>query len=170
VQGSQWALGSRSDRAGAGRDYRELSSVTETDFEAAAKNLDGYLVVGTTDQFDQTLVILGSDLRWALSDLVYERINVTPSRPPASDISDRLCEKILNCNRYDGALFQRARAHLARRTAAYPGDFDRDLSLFRTLNSLYQRGAPAKELRHIEREAVGDAARLRAPSNRIVAR
>ena len=32
--------------------------VTEADFEAAASNLDGYLVVGTTEQFDETLLVL----------------------------------------------------------------------------------------------------------------
>jgi hypothetical protein len=126
--------------------------VTETDFEAAAKNLDGYLVVGTTDQFDQTLVILGSDLRWALSDLVYRPVNVTPSRPALADVPDGLREKILAWNAYDAALVERARAHLGRRIGSYPGDYGRDLALFRELNSLYQRGAPAEELWRIERE------------------
>jgi hypothetical protein len=69
-----------------------------------------------------------------------------------------LREKILNWNRYDALLFDRARAHLARRIAAYRGDFARDLSLFRGLNSQFQRGAPVEELRHIEREAVIDSA------------
>jgi galactose-3-O-sulfotransferase len=127
--------------------------LTDTDFEAAAGNLDGYLVAATTEQFDETLVILGSDLRWSLSDLVYNRVNVTASRPAQSDVSDRLREKILDWNRYDARLFERARAHLARRIAAYPGDFNRHLSLFRELNSQFQRGAPVEELRRIEREA-----------------
>jgi hypothetical protein len=137
--------------------------VAEADLEAAANNLDGYLVVGTTDRFDETLIVLGNDLRWSLSDLVYEQMNATPGRPSVDDISDGLREKILSGNRYDAALHERARAHLARRIAAYPGDFGRALSLFRELNSLYQRGAPAEELRRIEREALGDAARPRAP-------
>jgi hypothetical protein len=137
--------------------------VTEADFEAAAASLDGYLLVGTAEQFDATLLVLASDLRWSLSDLVYERINVTPGRPSVDDISDGLREKILSCHRYDAALFERARAHLARRIAAYRGDFGRDLALFRELNAFYQRGVPVEELRRIEREARGDAARLRAP-------
>ncbi|MGA7488208.1 MAG: hypothetical protein WBW74_14880, partial [Xanthobacteraceae bacterium] len=33
------------------------------------------------------------------------------------------------------------------RIVAHRGDFDRDLSLFRELNSKYRRGAPAEELR-----------------------
>ena len=130
-----------------------LAAVTEADFAAAASNLDGYLVVGTTERFDETLLVLGSDLRWSLSDLVYRRVNVTASRPAEVDISDALREKILKWNRYDALLFDRARAHLARRIAAYRGDFARDLSLFRELNSQFQRGTPVEELRRIEREA-----------------
>lgn len=127
--------------------------LTEADFEAAATHLDGFLVVGTTDQFDQTLLVLGSDLRWSLSDLVHRPLNVTASRPAHSDIPDALREKILSWNRYDALLIERARTHLARRVAAYPGDFDRDLALFGELNSLFLRGASVEELRRVEREA-----------------
>ena len=133
-------------------------TVTEADFEAAARNLDGYLVVGTTEQFDETLLVLGRDLRWSLSDLLYTPVNVTASRPPQLDISDALREKILAWNRYDARLVERARAHLARRIAAYRGDFARDLSLFRELNSQFQRGAPVEELHRVERDAMGSSA------------
>jgi Galactose-3-O-sulfotransferase len=133
-------------------------TVTESDFEAAAANLDGYLVVGTTEQFDETLLVLGRDLRWSLSDLLYTPVNVTASRPVQSNMSDALLEKILDWNRYDIRLVERGRAHLARRIAAYRGDFARDLLLFRELNSQFGRGVPLEELRRIERDAViGDA-------------
>jgi hypothetical protein len=126
---------------------------TEVDFEAAASHLDGYMVVGATDRFDETLVVLGSDLCWSLSDLVHRPLNASASRSRDDVIPDSLREKILSWNRYDAMLFERARAHLDRRIAAYPGDFDRDLALFGELNSLFQRGAPGEELRRIEREA-----------------
>jgi len=151
----------------------ELPPLTDEDFEAAANNLAGYLVVGTTDQFDETLVILGSDLCWSLSDLVYTPLNAARSRPLSTDISDWLREKILSCNRHDAALVERARAHLTRRIAAYGGDFDRHLLLFRELNSLFQRGAPAEELRRIERDALGGPTGLPQPGlpfNRAAAR
>jgi hypothetical protein len=133
-------------------------TVTEADFEAAAGNLDGYFVVGTTEQFDETLLVLGRDLRWSLSDLLYTPVNVTASRPAQLDISDALRERILNWNRYDARLVERARTHLARRMAAYRGDFARDLLLFRELNSQFQRGAPLEELRRVERDAIASSA------------
>jgi hypothetical protein len=126
---------------------------TEADFEAAASHLDGYMVVGTTDRFDETLVVLGSDLCWSLSDLVHRPLNASASRSRDDVIPDSLREKILSWNRYDAMLFERARAHLDRRIASYPGDFGRDFALFRKLNSLFQEGAPAQELRRLEREA-----------------
>ena len=98
------------------------------------------------------------DLRWSLSDLLYTSVNVTASRPVQLDISDALREKILDWNRYDARLVERARAHLARRIAAYRGDFARDLSLFRQLNSQFQRGAPIEELRRVERDAIASSA------------
>jgi hypothetical protein len=131
-------------------------AVTEADFEAAATSLDGFLVVGTTDQFDRTLLVLGADLHWSLSDLAHRPLNVSASRPPHSEVSEALREKILRWNRYDALLMERARTHLARRIAAYPGDFDRDLALFGELNALFQRGAPGEELRRREREARPD--------------
>jgi hypothetical protein len=85
-------------------------------------------------------------------------VNVTASRPAQLDISDALREKILNWNRYDARLVERARTHLARRMAAYRGDFARDLLLFRELNSQFQRGAPVEELRRIERAAIASSA------------
>jgi hypothetical protein len=136
----------------------DVPRLGEQDFDAAASNLDEYLVVGTTEQFDETLLILGRDLRWSLSDLAYNRVNVTTSRPAKPDISDALREKIFAWNRYDARLVERARAHLARRIAAYRGDFARDLSLFRELNSQFQRGAPVEELRRVERDAMGSSA------------
>jgi hypothetical protein len=126
-------------------------------FDKAAKTLDGCLIVGTTDLFDETLVILAADLGWSLADLVYKRANVTTDRRPVADLTSGVRERLLKMNRYDVGLLERAHAHLARRIAAYRGDFDRDLSLFRKLNSLFQRGTPAGEVRRIERDALGDA-------------
>jgi Galactose-3-O-sulfotransferase/Sulfotransferase family len=136
----------------------DVPRIGEEDLEAAGNNLDGYLVVGTTEQFDETLLILGRDLRWSLSDLAYKRVNVTASRPAEPDISDALREKILAWNRYDTRLVERACAHLARRITAYSGDFARDLLLFRELNSQFQRGAPVQELRRVERDAIASSA------------
>jgi ABC-type polysaccharide/polyol phosphate transport system ATPase subunit len=126
--------------------------VSDEDFELAAGNLDGYTVVGLTDQFDEMLVVLGRDLGWSLSDLVYK----PPAKPyPAiAEISASLSDKLMDWNRYDAALIKRARAHLARRIHEYPC-FEEELALFRKLNALFQQGTPVEHLRRLEYDAVG---------------
>jgi len=125
-------------------------AVCEADFEVAARNLDNYLVVGLTDLFNETLLVLGSDLGWSLTDLVYRPLNKTKSRPDSAAISEATRAKIVEWNRFDAGLVERARVHLARRIAAYAGDFQKDLTLFCELNEQFQQGVPLSELRRME--------------------
>jgi hypothetical protein len=141
-------------------------AVTEIAFERAAENLDGYLVVGLTDQFDETLLLLGSDLGWSLSDLVYSRQNVTVPRPAIADVPDSVRSKVLEWNRYDAELVKRGRAHIARRIAAYPGDFHKDLALFRKLNALFRQGASVEVLRSVEYDGLACLAQGSAGAGR----
>jgi hypothetical protein len=125
--------------------------VSAMDFERAANNLGSYMVVGLTDRFDETLLLLGADLGWSLSDLVYKQPNAAKSRP---DVARSVREKVLDWNRYDVALVERARAHLTRRIATYPGNFQKDLALFRKLNALFQQGVAVEDLRRMEYDAI----------------
>jgi ABC-type polysaccharide/polyol phosphate transport system ATPase subunit len=122
------------------------------DFERAAENLEAYAVVGLAERLDETLLVLGAELCWSLSDLLYK-----PSTRAASvgEMPAALREKIVEWNRYDAALIERATAHLTRRIGDYPGDFVKDLALFRKLNAFYQQGASLEELRRLEYEAIG---------------
>jgi hypothetical protein len=129
-----------------------IPAVTEADFEMAAKNLDRFLVVGLEDQFDQTLLVLGAELGWSLSDLVYCPRN--PPRPAAPDLPDHVRSEVLDRNRYDAALVERGRRHLADRIASYPGDFNNSLALFRWINMLFRKGASLEELRRMEFHAL----------------
>jgi Galactose-3-O-sulfotransferase len=83
--------------------------VDATDFERAANNLDSYMVVGLTDRFDETLLLLGADLGWSLSDLVYKPPNAVNSSPGVSEIPTSGREKLPDWNRYDVALVERPR-------------------------------------------------------------
>ena len=121
--------------------------VTEADLALAMQSLDRCLIVGLIDQFDETLLVLGADLRWSLSDLVYRRQNVTPHRPETGHVPVSIRDRIMACNQYDAALVEHGRKHLVRRISSYPGDFEKDLALFRQLNALFQQGVPVAELR-----------------------
>ena len=123
------------------------SRVSDADFELAASNLDGYMVVGLTDQFDQMLLVMGRDLGWSLSDLLYK----PPAKPalPTASISASSRDRLMDWNRYDAALIERARAHLTRRLHEDPY-FEKELALFRKLNALFQQGTPVEDLRRLE--------------------
>jgi hypothetical protein len=126
--------------------------VVEADLERAAGNLDSYMVVGLADRLDETLLLLGADLGWSLSDLVYGPPKAAASQPDI--IAPSVRREVAEWNRYDAALVERARAHLARRIAGYRGDFQADLALFRKLNALFQRGTPVEDLRRTEYAAI----------------
>jgi len=142
------------DPAQSGATTESHPRVAAADFERAASNLDGYTVVGLMDRFDETLVVLGGDLCWSLSDLVYKPPGVIESCPGLGEAAKPVRDKIMEWNRYDAALVERARAHLARRMGDYPGDFEKDLALFRKLNALFQQGSPIEDLRRLEYDAI----------------
>jgi ABC-type polysaccharide/polyol phosphate transport system ATPase subunit len=127
--------------------------VTDADFEKAASNLGSYMLVGVTDRFDEMLLLLGADLSWSLSDLVYKPHNATEFHLHV-ETTTSVRDNILELNRYDAALIERARAHLERRITAYGGDFEGDLALFRKLNALFQQGASVEGLRRMEYDAI----------------
>jgi Galactose-3-O-sulfotransferase len=131
-----------------GTTRRQARAVTGADFELAASNLASCSLVGRTECFDETLLLLRSDLRWSLSDLVYVRRNETLDRPAVSETVRR---KLADMNRYDAALCDFASVHLSGRIAAYPGDFASDLSLFRALNTMHQAGAGIDDIHQVER-------------------
>jgi ABC-2 type transport system ATP-binding protein/lipopolysaccharide transport system ATP-binding protein len=127
--------------------------VSDADLDLAASNLDGYTVVGLTDQFDETLLVLGRQLGWSLSDLLYKPTDAAKSHPTVAKITAPLRDKLMDWNRYDAALIERARAHLARRIHEHPR-FEQDLALFRGLNTLFQQGTPIEDLRRLEYDGV----------------
>jgi hypothetical protein len=140
------------DPAGSDGATANIPAVTDVDFEVAARNLDGFLVVGLEDQFDQTLLVLGAELGWSLSDLVYCR-RKSP-QPAGPDLPEHVRSDALDRNRYDAALARRGRRHLADRIAGYPGDFKNNLALFRWINMLFGKGASLDELRRMEFQAL----------------
>jgi Galactose-3-O-sulfotransferase len=137
-----------------GATTRDHPRVTAADFEKAVHNLDNYMLVGLTDRFDEMLLLLASHLSWALSDLVYKPHNPTEFRLDVAETATSVREKVLELNRYDLALVERARTHLARLIAGYGGHFEQDLALFRRLNALFQQGVPVEDLRRMEYDAI----------------
>lgn len=71
----------------------------------AMRNLRTYFeVVGTTEQFDETLYLLGKRYGW--TKLCYERVNVTKSRPRIEEVSDETIRRIKKIHNKDMLLYR----------------------------------------------------------------
>jgi hypothetical protein len=153
VQNTQWAPVSRPDRSRAGCHYGELSSAHRGGFRGS-RNPPGRI----SRRWNDRSIRPDASCSGFRPALVAQR-----SRPPTAQchrVPSRALRYFGRAARENFELesirrsFDRARrTHLARRIAAYPGDFDRDLALFGELNSLFLRGAPVEELHRLEREA-----------------
>jgi Galactose-3-O-sulfotransferase len=136
-------------------------TVTEADLSAAIAVLDDCMLVGVTERFDETLLILAADLGWTLSDLVYTRLNVTGHRPALAELTPATRKKLSDLTAFDARLHARAREHLGRRIRSYRGgSFERTLLFFRQLNARFQAGCTLDELRAYERDRALPALRL----------
>lgn len=69
-------------------------------------------VVGTTEQFNETLYLLKQKYGW--SDVFYERINVTKQRKKLEEISEETIEKIKSIHYKDVVLYRFAKKVMER--------------------------------------------------------
>ena len=104
----------------------------------AQKNLQQYFaVVGLTERFDASLLLLKRQLGWQMP--FYTRVNVSRNRPPKKQISPSIVEQIKEYNRLDLELYQFAKRLFEEQVQQQGPHFARELKLFQTLNKLYGR-------------------------------
>jgi Galactose-3-O-sulfotransferase len=79
---------------------------TRSTLEVAKDNLRRHFsVVGVTDCFDETLILLKRTFGWT-RDLIYYPKNQNPTRPPADSVPQKLLDAIKERNQLDGELYQ----------------------------------------------------------------
>jgi hypothetical protein len=84
--------------------------------ERAIERLESFSVVGLTERFDESVVLLTRTFGWRR--MVYTRENVTPNRKPRDEISDEEIELIREHNALDLELHAAARRHFKRHVQA----------------------------------------------------
>jgi len=92
-------------------------------------------VVGTTERFDETLLVLQRVFGWSIP--VYINKNVTKNRPRGKKISPAVKNAIAKNNKLDIALHQYANERLDELIAENFRFFKINLYVFRKLNKLY---------------------------------
>jgi Galactose-3-O-sulfotransferase len=98
-----------------------FGELAEQSLELAIQRLEDFAVVGLTERFDESVVLLTRTLGWRR--MVYTRENVTPNRKPLSEISEEEIEVIRKHNALDLALYAEARRMFKKQVQAQDGAF-----------------------------------------------
>jgi hypothetical protein len=104
--------------------------------EIAKKNLrDHFSVVGLSERFDETLILIKRKFGWRLP--CYVKVNVTKNRPSKGSLSDSTLELLQEHTVLDEQLYKYAQ-DLFRQQIKEQGIWLRiDLAFFKFLNTLY---------------------------------
>jgi hypothetical protein len=132
----------------AGINVQDMNQPTAADLQQAIANLRQHFVaVGTTERFDDTLILMQAILGWSAP--VYVKQNVTLDRPAASDIPQETQQLIRDLNPYDVELYDYVDHLLDELIAKHVPGFRLKLWSFQRQNTLYnlsqrwRRSAPS---------------------------
>lgn len=110
----------------------EIGGCTEATLEAAKENLRRHFaVVGVTERFDETLVLLDRRLGWTREVASYPR-NVNPARRPTDSLPRSVVDAIRARNGLDAELHRFAGEWMDEAIAAEGPGFRHDLARYRT--------------------------------------
>jgi hypothetical protein len=114
------------------------SPLSHNAFEFAQKNLkDRFKVVGVTDQFDETLLILKKEL--GLKNIYYVKRGTGRKKDRNKETSAKAIELIKSNNMKDIELYEYARKLLEEKIRSYGPSFNEDLAQFKRNNKIYAR-------------------------------
>jgi hypothetical protein len=140
-------------RAIAGDRDTPFGACTNTMLESAKRNIEGsFAVVGLTERFDETLILLKKSFGW--SRLKYVRSNVSQTRDPLN-LTDEAIALIDEHNILDNELYRFATERFEKAIARHP-TFAEELAAFKRANSVYRRwGSITQTLPHLLGSKVG---------------
>lgn len=108
-----------------------LGGCTRQTLEAARENLQAHFsVVGVTERFDETIVLMRHALNWTKDILYYPR-NTNPLRPRLDAIPPSIRESILRRNELDHELYLLANSMLDEKISSMGGGFEEEVLEFR---------------------------------------
>lgn len=129
---------------------------TRETLELAKQNLQTHFrVVGLTEQFDTSLLLLQRAFGWSLP--LYLRENVTAEKPEGAQIDPRARALLAELNDLDLELYAFARELFEAQCRAYGSTLPDELARFRQLNARFQ-------------QVVGPVSRLRLKFARVTPR
>lgn len=106
---------------------------TEEALESAKSNLrEHFTVVGLTERFDETLLLLREAFGWL--NLFYARQKVAPNRPRKDELSKSTLDAITRVNLLDIELYDYATALFEQQARQQGPTFSREVKLFQQAN------------------------------------
>jgi Galactose-3-O-sulfotransferase len=146
----------------AGRSFQDIpfGATHPKMLEAALEHIASHFeVVGTTERFDESLVLMHQALGWKRLPRYVHR-NVTAQRPHAKSLTKQERSTIEGMNQLDRALYEEVVRSLDERIRTGGVGFDRVLRRFRRVNGVYGRAYTASApLRFVRRRVIAAATR-----------
>ncbi|MFZ0546358.1 MAG: sulfotransferase family 2 domain-containing protein [Candidatus Promineifilaceae bacterium] len=105
---------------------------TREHLEKAKANLHYFKVIGLTEQFDASLLLLGKAFGW--SHFSYTRQNVTAGRPSQRDLSPETLAAVHKANQFDKELYDYAKTLFAEQIRQQGPEFAKALNRLRFNN------------------------------------
>lgn len=110
----------------------DFGKCTDEMLIGAKQNLEKFLMVGTTERFDESVIVLKNILN--LDRVLYSRVNENHQRPPFNDIAPEDLEEIEHYNQLDKLLYEYAN-HLLDEKISQIGDaFSVEYTLYQQAN------------------------------------
>jgi hypothetical protein len=108
---------------------------TEEMLETAKSNLrDRFAVVGLTERFDETLLLMKRAFGWR--NVFYTRQNVSSRRPSRKELAPETLQAIASTNQLDIALYRYAAGLFEEQVSRYGSSFVAQVKAFRLTNEL----------------------------------
>jgi hypothetical protein len=118
----------------------EFGRCTSEMLESAKKNLQKICVLGLTERFDETVILLKRTFQWKYP--LYFRQNVTHNGSEPKAFSQDTIEAIKKHNAFDMQLYHYAKTLMEQRLHQESAAFKKDVILFKLLNTGFQRLHP----------------------------
>ncbi|WP_287129570.1 sulfotransferase family 2 domain-containing protein [Candidatus Cyanaurora vandensis] len=104
----------------------------------AKRNIEAHFtLVGLTERFDESLLLLQEEFGWPTVNLTYVKVNTARDRRDPLTPADR--DLVVAHNQLDLELYQFAQQRFAQQVAQQGPDFARRLSAYQTFNQRYSK-------------------------------
>ena len=123
--------------------------------EVAKENISKHFyMVGLSEYFDETLLLLMKELGWRMA--LYGNRNINKARPRVREIDDETLNTIKKCNAMDIELYGFVKEKLLERMVKGGDSFYRELKTFHKLNAPYSRFfSVIRSMKHMFSDNIG---------------